>query len=233
MSPSNFFNFLFFPAYPVSDRKETNIFTKAIKIYLLYVLFTSIAYALITLFLKTFITLPADETFGIPAKFKDRLWSYAFVVAFIGPIAEETMFRLSLRFKPIYFSLSLAVMAGLISREITGKLNSLLIFILIFMLIYQIASRYSSFLESFWKNHFRCIFYFFPILFGLVHIFNYRFTDVNQYWIAPLLVFPQLALGFVLSVTRIYYKKGFLLGILVHVLLNSIAVSITLLQFKG
>lgn len=232
-SPSIFFNFLLNPTYSEVERKETNIFTTSVKIYLLYILFSGLAYGLIKVFLNACFTLPIDETLEIPARLKDHLWKYFLIVALVGPVGEEIIFRLSLVFKPAYISLSLATLGGLLSHKIIGGLNAFLIFIVLFFLIYKIALAYSAIFVSFWQNHFRFILYVFPVLFGLGHIFNYRFTNVSQYWIAPLIVFPELVLGFVLSFTRLYYKKGFVIAILIHVIMNSIAVSITLAQHNG
>jgi hypothetical protein len=103
--------------------------------------------------------------------------------------------------------------------------------ILFFFLIYRLTTIYKTSLILFWYKNFKYIFYALPVMFGLLHIFNYKYIETSQYLIAPIMVFPQLATGFILSFTRLYYKKGFLICILFHVFMNMVGVTISLHQY--
>ncbi len=150
----------------------------------------------------------------------------------IAPIAEEVIFRLSLIFDPINFALSFSTLIGLIINKISNGFIGLIAFCLFFFLINRLANLFRLLLNSFWNNYFKYIFYCLPIIFGLVHISNYEFVDRTQYFIAPLLILPQVAIGFILSFTRLYYLKGFLICVIIHMLMNMISISVFLLQYS-
>lgn len=183
--------------------------------------------------LRAFLTLPTDETLEIPASLKEHLWVYFFLVAIFAPVMEEVIFRLSLIFDPVYIALSVSTLLALIIHKISNDVFSIISFLLLFFLINRLAFIYRLSFISFWNKNFKYIFYFLSISFGLVHIGNYKFIEGSQYFIVPVLIFPQLAIGFILSFTRLYYKKGFPICIIIHVLMNMISVSISLLQYSN
>jgi hypothetical protein len=231
-NPSEFVSFLKKPQYEVIERKCTNVLFTAIKIYLLALLIIGLISSLSTIILRAFIDLPIDETLTVPVTFKDHLWNYFILIAFISPLLEEVIFRLSLVFNPVNISLSISTLTSLIVHKISNGIISIIAFILIYLLINQLAFIYKSNFQSFWSKNFKYIFYSLSILFGLVHISNYNFFETYQYFIIPILIFPQLAIGFILSFTRIHYKKGFLICFIIHVLMNMVSVSISLLEYS-
>lgn len=231
--PSEFFQFLQSPTYLFISKKNTNIFATALKIFLLLLLFLGLINFLTINILSLFLKLPLDETFTIPLALRERLWLYFLLVGFISPIMEEIIFRLSLIFNPVNVSLSISTLIALITRKISSSFTApIIIFFLLFLLIYKFTYKYKPNFHFFWNENFKYLFYFSAILFGFVHITNYEYTDINQYFIAPLLVFPQLAMGFIFSFTRMYYKDGFLISIICHILLNLISVSVFLHQYS-
>ena len=231
-NPSEFVSFLKNPQYEIIERKYTNVLFTALKIYLLALLFIGLISSLSTIILRTFIHLPIDETLTVPVTFKDHLWNYFILVAFISPLLEEVIFRLSLVFNPVNISLSISTLIALIIHKISNGVISIIAFILIYLIINLLAFIYKSNFQSFWSKNFKYIFYSLSILFGLVHISNYNFLEVYQYFIIPILIFPQLAIGFILSFTRIHYNKGFLICFIIHVLMNMVSVSISLLEYS-
>jgi len=60
---------------------------------------------------------------------------------------------------------------------------------------------------SIWFDHFRSVLYLSCFAFGLVHLFNYRFTSLTAatLLLAPLLVLPQIISGFILAFTRMRF----------------------------
>lgn len=77
------------------------------------------------------------------------------------------------------------------------------------------------------KNIFKLVFYTFAILFGFVHLSNFKITT-NIILLSPLLVLPQIILGSYLGCIRI--KFGLLWSILLHATYNSIFI---LISFAG
>ncbi|MGJ5640987.1 CPBP family intramembrane glutamic endopeptidase [Formosa sp. S-31] len=71
------------------------------------------------------------------------------------------------------------------------------------------------------KNWFRFIFYGFAILFGVIHITNFEITK-NVLLLAPVLVAPQILIGFFLGVIRMQY--GLIHSILFHALYNGVLI---------
>lgn len=221
-SPSEFFHFIKNPKYHILERKDTNIVSTALKIYLLSLLFIGLLNSLNLIVLKTFFTLPIDESLAIPEQFKRHLWIYFLMVVIYSPLMEEVIFRLSLNFTPVNISLSISTLTALIIHKVSNGIIPIITFLVLFFLITQVASIYQSNFISFWEKYFKYIFYFFPLTFGLVHISNYKFLEFSQWIMAPILILPQLILGFILSYTRLYFKKGFLICICIHSLMNLI-----------
>ncbi len=230
--PSEFFHFLQKPQYQSLERKKTNIFGTALKIYLLTLLFIGLFDLLSTTVIRAFLSLPIDKTLEVPLSLKEHLWIYFILVVIIAPIAEEVIFRLSLIFDPINFALSFSTLIALIINKVFNGFIGLIAFCLFFFLINRLAIIFRLPLNSFWKNYFKYIFYCLPIIFGVVHISNYEFVDRTEYFIAPILILPQLAIGFIMSFTRLYYLKGFLICIIIHVLMNMISISVFLLHYS-
>jgi membrane protease YdiL (CAAX protease family) len=229
-NPADFFQFLSKPQYKDTGRAQTNVLFTAIKIYLLILLLIGLINSLNITILRAFLILPIDETLTVPVQYKEHLWIYFILVGIFAPVLEEVIFRLSLIFDPVYISLSISTLFALIIHKVSNSFLSIITFILLFILVKRLANIYSFKLFSFWTKNFPYIFYFLSVLFGVVHISNYKYTEVNQYLIVPILIFPQLAIGFILSFTRLYYKKGFLICIIIHVLMNLISMSVFLLE---
>jgi membrane protease YdiL (CAAX protease family) len=230
--PLEFFRFLQRPQYQSLERKKTHVLGTAIKIYLLALLFIGLVSLINTTILRAFLTLPIDETLIVPDNLKEHLWTYFLLLVIYSPVLEEVIFRLSLIFDPVNISLAISTLLALLVHKVSSGVFSILSFLFIFILTYSMALYYKPKILSFWSRNFKYIFYFLSITFGLVHISNYKFVEVAQYFVAPLLIIPQLAIGFIFSFTRLYYEKGFLICIIIHVLMNMISISIYLLQYS-
>ena len=118
--PAEFFHFLKRPHYQILERKKTNIFFTALKIYLLSLLILGLINSLSIILLRTFITLPIDETLVIPDSMKEYLWIYFLLLVIFSPFMEEVIFRLSLIFDPVYLSLSISTPIALIIHKISN-----------------------------------------------------------------------------------------------------------------
>jgi membrane protease YdiL (CAAX protease family) len=229
-SISEFIQYLHNPRYPSFERKSAHIPSITFKIYLLLILFTGLIGVLCTILIPSSFKLPVDTTLEIPYRFKDNLWGFFLVVAFIGPLLEEILFRLSLVFEPSNIALSGSTLLYLVFRIISNRFISLISFFLLLIILFRIAYMYKSEITSFWNKNFKYIFYLLSLSFGLFHMSNYRYSEVTQFLIAPILVLPQIVMGLVLSFTRVYYKRGFLMGVFTHILINFITISIIMLH---
>ena len=230
-NPSEFIHFLKKPHYEFIERKETNVISTAIKIYLLALLFIGLINSLNITILKTFFTIPIDESLAVPEQLKRHLWAYLLLVVIYSPIMEEVIFRLPLIFEPVNISLSISTLIALIVHKVSDGILPILTFLALFFLITRLAIIYKLNFFSFWNKNFKYIFYLLSLTFGLVHITNYKYVELSQYFMAPILILPQLLLGFLLSYARLYYKKGFLICIFIHCLMNLISTSVFLLDY--
>ena len=59
------------------------------------------------------------------------------------------------------------------------------------------------------------------LLFGLMHVFNYRPVDYRILWIYPVFVIPQLLMGWAIAYVR--FKNGFVWGIALLCLINTVS----------
>jgi hypothetical protein len=170
--PSEFFGFLNRPQVIYFERKETQVLGTAIRIYLLALLFIGLINSLNLTILQAFFTLPIDESFAIPESMKSYLWVYFILVAIYAPFMEEIIFRLPLIFDPVYISLSISTLIALIVNKVFGGIFPMIIFLLLFFLITQGVVINKLKILSFWNINFKYIFYFLPLIFGVVHISN-------------------------------------------------------------
>ncbi|MGB5204286.1 hypothetical protein [Eudoraea sp.] len=147
----------------------------------------------------------------------------------IGPILEETIFRLSLVFKPKYLSISILLLSYVLISRLgygVGHLDieehlwvRIIISVLISMITYFLSKRYSTNFAKFWDINFRWIYYFSIIVFALLHL---DFTELtfNKFLLFPFLTFPQLLSGTINGYIRIKY--GFIYSCLFHGLNNTL-----------
>lgn len=226
-----FFQFLRRPYYITSERAKTNVLTTSIKIYLLTLLILGLINLLLRVILGVFLILPVDNTLNFNASMNGHLWYYFIAFVILSPIIEEVIFRLSLIFNPVYISFSVSTLTALIINRLSNYLVAILVFFLLFVLVRKLILTFKYHMFLFWRKNFKYIFYFLSILFGLVHISNYEFNNISQYLITPILILPQLGLGLILSFTRVFYEKGFLICLITHILINLISVSFSLIHF--
>ena len=162
------------------------------------------------------------------------------LVVFWASISEELGFRLWLRFSPVKWGLGLAFFVFFLTSLIKlpfipdqyftfssglGFLTSFLLIGSVFSLIFLLLrkEKVSKVVESFFKRNFPFFFYSLAIFFAVIHITNYD-VDLKTIWyFAPVLIFPQLLLSFLISFIRMKY--GFFWAIATHSLNNAIAVT--------
>ncbi len=150
----------------------------------------------------------------------------------LAPFLEEIVFRLSLKFKPIYLSLSTALLffyfiskfyfnTGYINLE-NNFLLRFSISILLGVITYFVSTKYSNNLKKIWNNNFNWIYYFSIIFFGFAHITTYELNTENIL-LMPFLTLPQSVGGIITGYVRIKY--GFIYACFFHSINNLFALS--------
>ena len=143
-------------------------------------------------------------------KILDMIKSYPVVLLLvltvvIGPLIEELIFRLYLRYKDNY---ALRFLISIVS--LTGVRNE---------------QKAETFFISLWKKRYKFIFYFSAVIFGLIHISNFEFS-YTILLLSPILVAPQIILGLIIGYSRV--RNGFVSGLLLHSLHNAFFIGIPL-----
>ncbi|POS01007.1 hypothetical protein Q361_11513 [Flavobacterium croceum DSM 17960] len=150
-------------------------------------------------------------------------------ILFIGPFIEEIISRLFLNLKKANIQVSLLFLIILFLKFINLKFNiNLLLYLTIILLCisltFIIKQRLITYLGL---KYYGFIFYFSCLTFSMLHFNN--FTDVlpkSYFWLLPILVLPQLAMGMFFGYARV--RLGFFWGISMHACMNLPAVLIYL-----
>lgn len=160
----------------------------------------------------------------------------------ILPSLEEIAFRLSLKFRPIYVSLTLGVLAyyvitkgvyqtklSTIDTHFVIRLLISVLTMLISLVIIASSSKIKNGLERFWQTNFKWVFYFFCITFSLLHILNYE-LNLKHLLLLPLITLPKLVSALTYGYVRMHY--GFIYSLGLHMFWNGLAF-IQIIYFSG
>lgn len=150
----------------------------------------------------------------------------------IGPILEETVFRLPLSFKKNNIALGIACAVLLFGFALKGKILIAGVGILVVVLI-RIAIAIATFfiVRRLLPNDIQLsdatkkwLIVLSISLFGLMHIANFTPIQWPIIGVYPLYVVPQIFMGWLITYVR--FKNGFIWGIALHCLINSVALGL-------
>ena len=150
-------------------------------------------------------------------------------ISIIGPVIEETVFRLPLTFKRQHTAIAIACVFMLLARLLPGTAHLSLGYLLVlrvvmFALGYLILIRLLPRNISPGKKTRTAVIIASALVFGLMHISNYLPLQWGIFFIYPLYVLPQLIMGWALTYIR--FKNGIFWSIALHCLINSVSVLI-------
>lgn len=156
-------------------------------------------------------------------------------ICLLGPFFEEVIFRLPLSLKKIHIVLSVSLISllvggfVLVGMHVTDyKIIKLLIF---FVITFALGMWLVP--DGLSAGHFRFKKVFIIVsmcLFGLMHIVNYSPLQWKVIWIYPVFILPQFLMGW--AITYVRFKNGFFWGVLLHVIVNSVSVSLAMAMHK-
>ena len=175
-------------------------------------------------------------------KMTDRLSPFVFLLvgAFILPFLEEVAFRLSLRFKPIYLTVSSVVLSYYILTKLVFQssmsliddsfvvrvLASLFVGLIVFFIVNEATVKER--LTRFWASYFRWIYYTICLLFAWVHITKYELSW-KHLLLLPILTLPQLFSALIYGYIRVSF--GFQYPLFFHMTNNLLAIGLSFLPF--
>ncbi|TSD67197.1 CPBP family intramembrane metalloprotease [Inquilinus sp. KBS0705] len=150
----------------------------------------------------------------------------ALYICLLGPLLEETVFRLVLSLKRQHIAIAVATALFLFVSLVPG-FKALNIWISTGVRLLLLIAGYLVLINSLPKQvlinntlHTRIIITSI-LLFGLVHITNFVPLQWPIIFMYPLFVIPQLLMGWALTYTR--FKSGFFWGVALHVIINSVS----------
>ncbi len=159
----------------------------------------------------------------------------------ILPFFEELTFRLSLRFKPIYFVVSSTVLTyylltkfvfftkiSAVDDSFMTRVGLAMIVGLALLPLVNIKLIKDK-LTRFWSSNFRAIYYLSCLFFAWGHITKYELNLTNVL-LLPILTLPQLTSALMYGYLRISF--GFKYPLLFHMFTNLLALSLSLLPFS-
>lgn len=156
----------------------------------------------------------------------------------ILPFLEEALFRLSLKFKPIYLALTSSVFCYYILTKLVfhskfslvdeSFLMRIVISISLGLFFYPIINikSFKKSLSKFWTQHFRSIYYISCLVFAWMHYSKYELNWTNIL-LLPILTLPQLMSALIYGYIRVSY--GFRYPLLLHMSNNLIGFSMSFL----
>jgi len=148
-------------------------------------------------------------------------------ICLIGPVLEETVFRLPLSFKRNHIALSFTIIvffsekflpaptAFIFSIRICYDVLRLLIPFAVYFITRKLLPAEINLSD---KTKQKLIITS-MCLFGLMHVSNYAPLQWPIIWIYPVYVLPQFFMGWLMTYVRL--KNGFLWGVALHCMINS------------
>ena len=147
-------------------------------------------------------------------------------VSLLLPIIEELIFRLPLRISKINFITTLSIIIFLVLHKyclsnVYLALSLSLIFFITLNLLINKKSNFLNKLTIFFNKYFQFIFYFQALIFGFLHLTNYR-VDFKYFYLFPLFAISYISSGCFWGYMRVKYKFGIYICIVSHVVVNSL-----------
>lgn len=148
-------------------------------------------------------------------------------ICLLGPLLEETVFRLPLSFKKIHIAISLAVVM-LFMGTLFPVPKTLILSLRICLDVVKFGMPLAAFflIRKFLPTEInlsdnvkKWLIITSMCLFGLMHVSNYSPLQWPIIWIYPVYVLPQFFMGWLMTYVRL--KNGFIWGLALHCLINT------------
>jgi hypothetical protein len=181
-----------------------------------------------------FVALPIGKHLGATSIARIAL-SRPWISFLIGPMSEEFIWRLPLRYTEVNLTISGLLATLFVVRRLLLKLGVFgsttrwlwsAVFAVLAASVVHVLLRtepVKRVLSRIWGDRFRSVFYISCLGFGLLHISNFRFPEftTETLMLAPLLVLPQIISGFIFAFARM--RLGMIWCIVLHAAMNFLA----------
>ena len=139
------------------------------------------------------------------------------------PIIEESIFRLPLRISRNNLAISFSLILFIILNKLIIYLAislSLSLLIALFIVI-TIKPEILNKVNSLSQRYFLLFFYIQAIIFGFLHLTNYK-LDIQYFYLFPFFIIGYIVTGCFLGYLRVRYTYGIYLCIATHIAMNSL-----------
>jgi hypothetical protein len=197
--------------------KSTSFFLKLVwNSFYIILIINTINFLLILTPLKYFNLYPSQ---------KDITFSLLFIlkISLVLPIIEELIFRLPLKISKINLATPLCIILFLFLHKLSIYLAIFLpivSFVILFFWLKQDSNLFCevNFLHT---KYFSYIFYIQALIFGFLHLTNFR-LDFKYIYLFPFFIINHILVGCFFGYLRVRYNDGIILCISAHVVVNSI-----------
>ena len=157
-------------------------------------------------------------------------------VVIMAPLIEEVVFRSFLRYRPFRLSLFIGfVYITFLFQfvEIGGQWEFLSFYSVVLLVFFGLGLVFKflyngSSLKILYHRYFFVLFYGVALVFGFAHIFNYS-NWMSMWFLAPLLVLPQIVGGFMLGYVRMLY--GLKWAVFFHLFFNGFLIFTSIVSY--
>ena len=159
-----------------------------------------------------------------PSQIEINLSFYSILkLSLLFPITEELIFRLPLLISRINLAISISLISFVLLIKLNIYLSISLSLSLLITILFVIKKESNIFynLKYLSTRYFLIIFYSQAIIFGLLHLNNYR-LDIHYFYLFPFYVTSQIIIGCFFGYLRVRYSFGIWLCIVTHVVINSV-----------
>jgi len=216
----SFISFVKNPNYKISENKKLKI-NHLLQLFI-FILVLNIFLSFLTKGVFKFLNFPIYHNhFSFLLEAKKNYYYLFFKIVLVSPVLEELLFRSILKPQKKFISLFLFSLVIIIFNKVF--MSSLLVSSAISAAVVIPISFYlfkfeldKNLLNWYYKNY-KIIVYSSSILFGFIHVINYRLT-LSVLVLSPLYILPQIIAGFAYAFIRIRF--GLFLSIFSHSVYN-------------
>jgi len=145
-----------------------------------------------------------------------------FKISFLLPIIEELIFRLPLKISKTTIAIPLSIILFLFLYKLNLYI-AISLPIILFVFLFLRIKEGSDFIKKaviFFTKYFFILFYFQALIFGFLHLTNYR-LDFNFFYLFPFFIVSYVLTGCLFGYIRVRYTFGIYVCIVSHIVINS------------
>ena len=203
---------------------EKHIEILTIKSFLILVWKSILILIAIDIIIGLLISMPLRHMELLPEQKEITFSLYIFLkFSLLLPIVEESIFRLPLRISRsnLAIPLSLILFIFLYKLNIYLAISLSLSLLIVLFIVIKIRPEILNKVNSLSQRYFLFFFYIQAIVFGFLHLTNYK-LDIQYFYLFPFFIIGYIVTGCFFGFIRVRYSYGIYLCITSHIVMNSL-----------